>query len=203
MRHSETGKMLFDVVAIAVVAVVLLMSPVAVGQSLGDIARENREKQNAEDASSAAAKPKVITNKDLPKDPNADVTPNAVPAASVTASAPTGAASSSKTAENRAAERHFAQQRAGEQRAAEQWKRQIVAQKTRIANLEARIDQVQASIRVANGEVQAEQPFNHYQARQLQQVALMQQQLNEQRIRLDQMQDAARRAGMHTAVYDP
>jgi len=37
----------------------------------------------------------------------------------------------------------------------------------------------------------------------VQQVALMQQQLNEQRIKLDQMQDAARRAGMHTAVYDP
>lgn len=79
----------------------------------------------------------------------------------------------------------------------------FLAQKTRMANLQARIDQVQASIRAANGEVQAEQPFNHYQARQVQQVALMEQQLNEQRIKLDQMQDAARRAGMHTAVYDP
>src|SRR5580700_10842794 len=193
MRHSGTRQMLFHVVAIA-----LLLGPMAFGQSLGDIARENREKQSAEAASSSSAKPKVITNKDLPKDPNADVTPNAAPAASVTASAPTSAAASGKTAEDRAAERHFAQQRAGEQ-----WKRQILAQKTKMANLQARIDQVQASIRSANGEVQAEQPFNRYQARQVQQVALMQQQLNEQRIKLDQMQDAARRAGMHTAVYDP
>ena len=196
MRHSVTRRMLLSVVPIAV-----LMSAVAFGQSLGDIARENREKQNAGDASSAP-KPKVITNKDLPKDPDGDVTPNAAPATNVAASAPPTPANS-KTAESRAAERHFAQQRAGEQRAAEQWKRQILAQKNKMANLQARIDQLQASIRTANGEVQAEQPFNHYQARQLQQVALMQQQLNEQRIKLEQMQDAARHAGMHTVVYDP
>ena len=75
MRHSVTRQLLFDVVAIA-----LLMGPMAFGQSLGDIARENREKQSAEDASSSSVKPKVITNKDLPKDPNADVTPNGAPA---------------------------------------------------------------------------------------------------------------------------
>jgi hypothetical protein len=191
MRHFVTRRTLL------VVAVALLMGSAVFGQSLGEIARENREKQNAEDASAAAAKPKVITNKDLPKDPDGDVAPGAAAVAHAAPSAPTN------TAESRAAERHYVQQRAGEQRAAEQWKKQIVAQKTRMANLQARIDQVQASIRAANGEVQAEQPFNHYQARQVQQVALMQQQLNEQRIKLDQMQDAARRAGMHTAVYDP
>jgi hypothetical protein len=184
------------------VAIALLMGSAAFGQSLGDIARENREKQNAGDASSSAPKPKVITNKDLPKDPDGDVAPKAAPFSSVAPSAPANTAANSSMA-NRAAERHYAEQHAAEQRAAEQWKRQIVAQKTRMANLQARIDQVQASIRAANGEVQAEQPFNHYQARQLQQLALMQQQLNEQRIRLDQMQDAARHAGMHTAVYDP
>jgi hypothetical protein len=31
----------------------------------------------------------------------------------------------------------------------------------------------------------------------------VQMQLNEQRRKLDQMQDAARHAGMHTLVYDP
>lgn len=194
MRHFVTRQMLIGV------AVAWLMGALALGQSLGDVARENREKQNAEDA--PASKPKVITNKDLPKDPDGDVTPGAAAAAHVAPSAPANTAAIS-SALNRAEERHYAQQRAGEQRAAEQWKRQILAQKTKMANLQARIDQVQASIRAANGEVQAEQPFNHYQARQVQQVALMQQQLNEQRIKLDQMQDAARRAGMHTAVYDP
>jgi len=201
MRHLATWRMTLNVVAIAVGAVALLMGS-AFSQSLGEIARENREKQNAGDASSSAPKARVITNKDLPKDPNGDVAPGAAAVAHVAPSAPANTAANSSMA-NRAAERHYAEQHASEQRAAEQWKRQIVAQKTRMANLQARIDQVQASIRVANGEVQAEQPFNHYQARQLQQVGLMQQQLNEQRIKLDQMQDAARHAGMHTAVYDP
>jgi hypothetical protein len=190
-----------------VVAIALLMGSAAFGQSLGDVARENREKQNAGDASAPTPKPKVITNKDLPKDPNADPTTSTAPAASAnadaTASADANGITSGKTAESRAAERHYAQQRAAEERAAEQWKRQIVAQKTKMANLQARIDQLQASIRLANGNVQAEQPFNRYQARQLQQVAQMQQQLSEQKIRLDQMQDAARHAGMHTVVYDP
>ena len=57
-------------ILLRILAVAMLMSPVAYAQSLGDIARENREKQNAEDAS--AAKPRVITNANLPKDPDAN-----------------------------------------------------------------------------------------------------------------------------------
>jgi hypothetical protein len=34
-------------------------------------------------------------------------------------------------------------------------------------------------------------------------LAQMQLQLDEQRRKLDQMQESARRAGMHTQVYDP
>jgi hypothetical protein len=40
------------------------------------------------------------------------------------------------------------------------------------------------------------------QARQLRRVAQIQTQLDEQ-VKLDQMQEAARHAGMHTVVYDP
>ncbi len=169
-------------------AVTLLMGSAAYAQSLGDIARENRQKQNTEDAGSTA-KPKVITNKDLPHDPDAN------PGAS--------AAASSKVAENRSEERHFAEQRLAEQRAAEQWKKQILAQKNKTAALQARIDHIHASIRSANGSVQYYGPVNRYQVRQLQQVAQIQQQLNEQKRKLNQLQDAARHAGMHTAVYDP
>jgi hypothetical protein len=46
-------------------------------------------------------------------------------------------------------------------------------------------------------------PYNRYQAQQLQRVAQIQQQLDEQKRKLDRMQEAARHAGMHTAVYDP
>jgi hypothetical protein len=44
---------------------------------------------------------------------------------------------------------------------------------------------------------------NQYQARQLERLAQMQLQLNQQKKKLEDMQEAARHAGMHTAVYDP
>ncbi len=168
--------------------IALLMSSAVYGQSLGDVARENRVKKT-EDAS--AAQPNVITNNDLPKDADANQEPPEEQAG-------TGAAASSKAADHRSAEKRLA-----EQRAAEHWKRQILAQKNKMATLQARIDQLNASIQSAYGTVQTEGPYNRYQARQLQRVAQIQQQLDEQKRELDEMQDAARHAGMHTAVYDP
>ena len=178
-----------------ILAIALLMSSAAFGQSLGDIARENRDKQNADDGSSPA-KPKVITNADLPKDTEANLgPPEAQPAAS--------AAVSSQAADRRSADRRSAQQRLAEQRAADQWKKQILAQENKMATLQARIDQLNASIRSANGTTQYEAPYNRYQARQLLRVAQIQEQLDEQKRKLEQMQEAARHAGMHTPVYDP
>jgi len=167
-----------------ILAVALLMSSAGYGQSMGDIARENREKK-AEDAS--AAPPKVITNADFPKNTQASPAPRDTQAEQG----------------NAADDRRSAQQRLAEQRAAGQWKRQILAQKYKMATLQARIDQINASIRFANGSAQYEGPANGYQARQMQQVAQIQLRLDEQHRKLDQMQEAARRAGMHTAVYDP
>jgi hypothetical protein len=175
-------------------AIALLIGSAAYGQSLGDIARENRAKQNANDPSSTA-KPLVVTNENLPKDPDAHQGPREAQ------SAPNVAAST-KAADQRAAQRS-AQQRLAEQRAAAQWKSQILTQKNRMATLQARIDRIHASIQSANGSVQYEAPYNGYQARQMQRVAQIQQQLDEQKRKLDQMQEAARHAGMHTAVYDP
>ena len=146
----------------------------------------NREKKT-EDAS--AAQPKVITNANLPKDPDTNQEP---------AEAQSAASPSSTAADHRSAQRRLT-----EQRAADQWKRQILAQKNKMATLQARIDQLNASIRSAGGSVQYEGPYNRYQARQLQRVAQIQLQLDEQKMKLDQMQEAARHAGMHTVVYDP
>jgi cytoskeletal protein RodZ len=173
-------------VFLKIFAIVLLMSSVAYGQSLGDIARENREKKS-DDAS--AAQPKVITNTDLPKDPDAN---------QEAAEAQSEASASSQAADHRSA-----QQRLAEQRAAEQWKRHILAQKNKMATLQARIDQLNALIRSAGGSVHYDQPYSRHEARQLQRVAQIQLQLDEQKMKLDQMQEAARHAGMHSAVYDP
>ncbi len=176
-----------------VVAIALLVTSATYGQSLGDVARENRDKKQTEGV--AGTVPKVITNKDLPKDPDGNLqSPDTRPGASASAS--------SEPADLGATDRQSAD-RLAEQRAADQWKRQILGQKNRMANLQARIDQLQASIQSAGGSVQYESPVNRYQARQMQRVAQLQQQLDEQQKKLDQMQEAARHAGMHSAVYDP
>jgi hypothetical protein len=172
-----------------ILALGLLLNIAAYGQSLGDIARENREKQAAEEAS--GAKPRMITNKDLPPDPpgtpaHHDPEPPASPMAN-----------------NRPPDYRSVEPRAAEQRAGEQWKRQIEEQRNRVANLQARMDRINAAMRAVGGTVQYDQPHSRYEARQMERVAEMQQLLDEQKRKLDAMQEAARRAGMHTSVYDP
>ena len=81
-------------------AIALLMSSAAYGQSLGDVARANREKQNAENTS--AAQPRVITNANLPKDPDANQEP---------AEAQSGTNASSTAADHRSAQQRWAEQR--------------------------------------------------------------------------------------------
>ena len=188
-----------------ILAIALLMVPASYAQSLGDVARENREKK-AEDASTAPAK--VITNKDLPKDPEASQDAEEAPVGADAASAKPAdhASEEQRAAERRATHRavqRSMQQRLAEQRVAGQWKRQIVAQENRVAALQSRVDQLNASIHATYGSTQYEAPYSRPQARQLQRVAQVQQQLDEQKMKLADMQESARRAGMHTVVYDP
>ncbi len=180
-----------------IIAIAILMNLAAYGQSLGEIARENREKQEAQEAS--GVRPRMITNKDLPENPEGYQQP---PEPQPGAEAP-NAAVDQRFAEHRFAEQRFAEQRPGEEDAAGQWKRQISTQQNRMANLQARIDQLNASLHFPGRSAQFEGPSNRYQARQLQLVEQMQQRLDEQKRILCQMQEAARRAGMHTSVYDP
>jgi predicted RNase H-like nuclease (RuvC/YqgF family) len=180
------------------VALVLPTGGFAYGQSLGDIARENREKK-AESASAAQAR--VITNKDLPKD--AASSDQAAPAAQP-ASDPPANENPEKNAVEKRAEQRFAQQRLAEQRAGEQWKRRILAQKDRIARLQERIDHLKANGQFANVSTYPHSgAYNRAQPRQVERIMQLQQQLDEQKRKLEQMQEAARHAGMHTAVYDP
>ena len=67
--------------------------------------------------------------------------------------------------------------------------------------MQARIDQLNAAAH--SGGASAQGPYNRYQARQMERAQQMQQQLDEQKRRLESMQEAARRQGMHTQVYDP
>jgi predicted RNase H-like nuclease (RuvC/YqgF family) len=96
---------------------------------------------------------------------------------------------------------HRSEQQSLQEQRGQQWKSQIREQESRVENLQARIDQINASIRFGGGSAQG--PYNRYQGRHMERLAQMQLQLDEQRRKLDQMQESARRAGMHTQVYDP
>jgi hypothetical protein len=132
MQRTVVQRILLKTFAIA-----LLMHPAVYGQSLGEIARENRDKQDAEDPS-ATAKPRVITNKDLPKDPNASQAPSEAPAAANSKSVDPFSAdrhsvdhslADQRLAPQRSADQRLADQRLAQQIAADQWKKQILAQK--------------------------------------------------------------------------
>jgi len=165
-----------------IAALAVLLSSVAYSQSLGDVARENREKKKAK-AASSTAQPKVITNENLPKHPDADAGPPPEDGGKMTAEAPKAPSAD---------------------QSAEEWKSRILAQKDAIANLQAQIDKLNESIHfvVANEYYNGAQ-YNEHQVKKQERVAQMQQQLEEQKKNLAEMQEGARHAGMGSAVYDP
>lgn len=193
MRRTFTQRCRFDIF-LTVLALLFCMNVAAHAQSLGDVARENREKKDAEQQS---APPKVITNATLPKDPDRHQEQPAAENEKPVAPSPGDTASG----------RGAAEQRAREQRAAGQWKRRILAQQATVANLRMRADRLKASIQFVNPNTSYDYyegvAQNRYQARQLERLAQLQEQLALQKSKLEEMQEAARKAGMHTATYDP
>ena len=151
------------------------------GQSLGDIARANREKQGS--AQPVAGQPAVITSDDLEAGTEGKDAQHPAPKVSKVAA-------------------HARAEDAIDPRAAAQWKKQIVAQQDKIATLQGKIDQLNAAIHPA-GSAQFNGPYNKYQTTQMQRLADVQLQMDEQKKKLAEMQEEARKAGMHTTVYDP
>ncbi len=186
----------------------LILTLTAYGQSLGDIARENRDKKAADEASPTP--PKVITNATIGK--AADPGTNGDAEASAPQTMPAPAQPNVKTPQQRwaerQAERRAAQQRAREQQAAQQWKSRIQAQKYTVANLQVRVDRLKGSIHFVDQNAYDSNNYSavmldRYQGPQLEHLKVLQQQLDQQKAVLETMQEAARRAGMHTRTYDP
>ena len=171
-------------------AIALLMTTFACAQSLGDVARENREKK-AQNAPAEA--PKVIGNNDLPKDPDAESQSVEQDDETTAEAVPNNGPSAQQSARRRAAE----------QKVANGWQRQIAAQKNKVAVLQARIDELNASMTSEGGSVQYEPPYNRPRVRRMRRIAEIQQRLDVETAKLADMQEAARHAGMHTVVYDP
>jgi hypothetical protein len=169
----------------------LLLSAAAVAQSqsqagasLADVARANRAKQQEQEA--AGAKPKIITNQDLPSAPSG--IPESVE--------PMTTVSGVKRSVDSYSEQRANQRLVAEYRAGEQWKARIQDQEARIADLQRRIDRVNQSMHAAVGTAQYDTPVNRYQSIQMERLAHMQEMLDQQQRRLSMMQDAARLTGM-------
>jgi ABC-type antimicrobial peptide transport system permease subunit len=174
--------------ALTILSIVISMSAVVYGQSLGDVARESREKQKAK-AASSAVKPKVITNETLPKNPDAESFEIEGKMELAPAKIPAGGQPGGQSAERQSAE---------------QWKSRILAQKNAVANLQAQIDKVSDSIHFVTASAYYNGvQYNQRQVKKQENVAQMQQQLEGQKKNLAAMQEAARSAGMGSAVYDP
>jgi hypothetical protein len=155
----------------------LLLISVSHGQSLGDVARQQRQNQQAKKNQPAA---KVITNEDLPEHPSAE-----------------------GDAEKPDASRE-AEPRPAASKSPEQWKAQIASQKQSIAALQSQMEKVNASIHFveANRYYNGVQHNERQEVKQ-EQVERMQEQLDQQKKRLNDMQEAARKDGFGNAVYDP
>ena len=168
-------------------AAISLTSAVANGQdapSLGDLARQQRQqKEQSKTAPGKEAKSsKVITNEQIPEHPEL--------------SRATTANGGERTAQPGAA--------SGPKQPAEHWKSQILTQKNQIASLQGQVDELNESIRFAPANCAANcVGWNERQREKQQQVERMRAQLEDQKRRLDDMQDSARKQGYGSSVYDP
>ena len=162
-------------------AVVWIAAAAAQEQSLGDVARQQRS-----DESTRTRHARVVTEEDMPPRPPAD--------APETDSA--GDPEDEPSAPDTSAEAVTAK--------GEQWKAKIQAQKNTVAAMQSRLDRLNASIhfveanRYSNG-VQ----YNQHQLRRQQEAHQMQKQLDEQKKKLEDMQESARHEGFGNKVYDP
>jgi hypothetical protein len=159
-----------------VAGMVFLLMSVSYGQSLGDVARQQRQNEQLKQGQPA---PKVITNEDLPE--------------------------RSEDADDLEKPHHEhgpAPHRSS--KSAKQWKSEIEAQERSIAALQSQMERLNSTIRYATvGSSYYAAQRNERQEQKQEQVQRMQDQLDQQRKRLEEMQEAARKDGYGNAVWEP
>ena len=164
----------------ALFAGLIFLIPSAFGQSLGDLARTQRQKQSDKSATSTH---KVITDDDI----------SAHPDDSKSASATDKKTTDGNTDAPLNTEAN-----------AEELKANCLAAKQEIKDYQAQLDKFRASIqfveanRYSNG-VQ----YNQHQLRKQQEADRMENQLDQAKKRFADLQEQARKAGFGSSVYDP
>jgi len=158
-----------------------LLACASYGQSLGDVAREQRQKQQAKDSKAAA---KVVTNDEIPESPDASSSSSDDTDGAPESSTPGASSAGKKTAE--------------------QWKVEITVRKARIAALQSHVDKLNDSVHFveANRYYNGVQ-YNQYQLKKQQEAQRLQKQLETEKKALEDAQESARKAGFGSAVYDP
>jgi hypothetical protein len=175
-------------VVLVITAAACLFAGGAKGQdspSLGDLARQQRQQREQSKAAPGkdAKASKVITNEEIPE--------HTGPASAAAGSSP---ASQSSTPESSG----------GTKQQADHAKSQILAQKSQIATLQGQVDELNESVRFAPANcVENCVGWNERQREKQQRVERMQAQLEEEKRRLEDMQDSARKQGFGSSVYDP
>jgi chromosome segregation ATPase len=185
--------------------------------SLGDIARQSRLQKQQKDAQAKDASPQngsaaQTSNKDAQgQDAATDGTTKATPASKTTHVitndeipehvGPTAAAAPASQAED---EPEATANSGNRDARADQWKNQIQSTKSSIASMEREIASLNESIHYAGGNCVAHcEQWNERQKEKQDRVETMKAQLEEQKKRLEDMQEAARKQGFGSSVYDP
>lgn len=165
---------LFFVATISLALAALAVAVDAQDSSLGDVARQTRQKNIASTTS-------VIDNDTLPshaaRNPLAKVVP----------------VSATKTLSPEAFEK-----------AGEKWKDQIAAEKSKVAQFQLRINQLNDSIRAANLGCSDDCVLPNPRLKsKVDEANNLKLELAEQQRQLEALQDSARKQGFGSAVYDP
>lgn len=151
--------------------------------SLGDAARQARQQKSKESQKDSAKTPKVITNEEIPE--------HSAPAAS------------SQGSRGQLQNTNYSPS-AGGKISAEQFKSQIQQQKSLVGSLQSDIDKLNDSIHYAPANCVANcVQWNERQKEKQERAEQMKAQLEDQKKRLEDMQESARKQGYGSSVYDP
>ena len=165
---------------VALFVEIVLLSASVLGQSLGDVAREQRQKQNDKPT---VTPHKVITDDDIPAHPEASRgTKDAT-----TKTSPDNSDAPINTESN-----------------GDELKAKCLAIKQEIKDYQAQLDKLRASSKFveANRYVNGAQ-YNQHQLAKRQEADRMEERLEQMKQKFADLQERARKAGFGSAVYDP
>jgi hypothetical protein len=192
----------FEILVLISVLTGLLISA-SQAQSLGDAAREQRQKKPSKITTTPS---KVISNDDIAS-PESTVAHTSAPVASApSASSPSGPKISSAApdipkkpaaSDNPGSYDEWAQ-------AGKEWKARILAQKTKIQSMQSYIDKLRSSVHFAarNPDYDAT-VINRHELQKVDEAKRLEKQLDEENSTLQNLQEAVRAAGYDSSIYNP